>query len=153
MLATRTLRSRRPAARGTGRLLTHAVFAIALVISVVFAHGGACAAVELSEPVAHSAQPAGGGGSAFAHGAHLAAGGVSPVTHGVRCLHRDLPMGHVHGTEQDRSATHPTGVPILPAGLVVILPCPAAPRTARAASSSADIGQGARPDQESVMRV
>ncbi|MFG1962250.1 hypothetical protein [Nonomuraea sp. NPDC049028] len=153
MLATRTLRSRRPAARGTGRLLTHAVFAIALVLSVVFAHGGACAAVELSEPVAHSAQPAGGGVSAFAHGAQPAARGVSPVTHGVRCLHRDLPVGHVHGTEQDRSATNPTGAPTLPAGPAVVLPCPAAPRTAVAASSPADIGGGVRPDQESVMRV
>ncbi|MEV6157431.1 hypothetical protein AB0L53_44545 [Nonomuraea sp. NPDC052129] len=153
MLATRTLRSRRPAARDAGRLLTHAVFAIALVLSVVFAHGGACAAVELSEPVAHSAQLAGGGVSALAHGTHSAAGGVSPVTHGVRCLHRDLPVGHVHGTEQDRSATNPTGAPPVPAGSAVELPRPAAQQTAQAPSSSADIGRGVRPDQESVMRV
>ncbi|MEV0349294.1 hypothetical protein AB0H88_26250 [Nonomuraea sp. NPDC050680] len=141
MLATRTLRSRRPAARGAGRLLTHAMFAIALVLSVVFAHGGACAAVELSERVVHSAHPAGGGGSS--------------APHGVRCLHRDLPVGHVHGTEQDCSATNPTAAPISPAGPAVVLSCPAGARTAVAATAPTGIGRGAGPDRASLclMRV
>lgn len=115
------------------------MFAIALVVSVVFAHGGACAAVELSERVVHSAQPAGGG--------------VSPAAHGVRCLHRDLPVGHVHGTEQGCSATNPTGAPLLLIGPAVVLPGPAQPRIAVAASAPTGIGRVASPDRESVMRV
>ncbi|WP_336208744.1 hypothetical protein [Nonomuraea sp. LPB2021202275-12-8] len=98
MLATRTAPIRRSAVSGAGRLVAHAVLAITLVVSVVFAHGGACAAVELSEPIAHST--------------HLADGGLAAAEQGARCLHRELPAGHQHGTEQDCSAIKPTGTPI-----------------------------------------
>ncbi|WP_344885056.1 hypothetical protein [Nonomuraea antimicrobica] len=94
MLTTRTTASRRPAAFGAGRLLSPVVLVIALVIGTVFAHGGACAAVELSEPVAH--------------GVHFESGAVQESAH---CLHNQLPEHHRHGTEQDFSATGPAATP------------------------------------------
>ncbi|SDL80908.1 hypothetical protein [Nonomuraea jiangxiensis] len=95
MLTTRTIRSRRPAASVAGRLLAHVALALFAVVGVVFAHGGACAAVELSESAAH--------------GVHLEHGGLEPAVHGAYCPHRNLPERHHHGTEQDCGAITPTG--------------------------------------------
>ncbi|MFI6633385.1 hypothetical protein ACIBI7_31290 [Nonomuraea fuscirosea] len=113
MLATRTIRSSRPAASGAGRLLAHLAFVIAMVIGTVFAHGGACAAVELAEPTGHST------GVPTSHHTGVRAGhntGVraeEPVgdTHSAVCLHRNLPPRHQHGTEQDCSAIGPAAPP------------------------------------------
>ncbi|MEO3867593.1 hypothetical protein ABGB18_02050 [Nonomuraea sp. B12E4] len=97
MLTTRTHHSRRPATSRAGRLVAHAALAIALVIGVVFAHGGACAAVEFAESAAHSAPLEG----------HAA----EPAAHHAHCLHRNLPERHHHGTEQDCSAIGPGSAP------------------------------------------
>ena len=74
-----------------------------MIIGVVFAHGGGCAAVMLSEAGAHAG-----------HSVRF-----TPITSvsspDARCLHRELPVGHHHGTEEDCSA----GVSVsfdLPAG-------------------------------------
>ncbi|MEV1176111.1 DUF6153 family protein [Nonomuraea sp. NPDC049784] len=67
---------------------------LVLLIGVVFAHGGACAAMEMSEPVAH--------------GAHL----ENTAVNDARCLHRELPTRHRHGTEQDCSAVNLADTPI-----------------------------------------
>ena len=79
-----------------------------MIISVVFAHGGGCAAVMLSE--------------AGAHTKHTVR--FTPITSlaamDAQCLHRGLPAGHHHGTEQDCSATNPAGAPAsfdVPAGV------------------------------------
>ncbi|MEO3799822.1 hypothetical protein [Nonomuraea sp. B1E8] len=77
--------------------MAHVVLAITLVVSVVFAHGGACAAVELSEGPAHSA--------------HLPGADRAHAEHDARCLHRELPARHRHGTEADCSVTSPAGAP------------------------------------------
>ncbi|MFF4624070.1 hypothetical protein [Nonomuraea jabiensis] len=93
MLTTRTTRSRRP----YGRPAAHAVLALVLLVGVVFAHGGACAAAELSEPVAHSVDL------------------TDTAIYSARCLHRELPPRHQHGTEQDCSAINPADTPIFAA--------------------------------------
>ncbi|MEU6721808.1 hypothetical protein ABZ897_61120 [Nonomuraea sp. NPDC046802] len=120
MLTTRTTRSSRPARRP----MTRAALVLVLLVCAVFAHGGACAAVELSEPVAHGADLAGDFAhsadptSVAAHGAGLvgrAARGadlVGGVVHSVECLHRKLPVRHQHGTEQDCSAVSPVYAPL-----------------------------------------
>ncbi|GAA3235917.1 hypothetical protein [Nonomuraea helvata] len=99
MLTTRTTRSHRPA----GRLTARAAVMLVLLIGVVFAHGGACAAVELSEPAIHAVDPA-------VDPAEGAAVDTAESTVGdtagydARCLHRELPSRHRHGTEPDCSA-------------------------------------------------
>lgn len=93
--------------------MAHALLVIALVVGAVFAHGGACAAVELAESAGHSA--------------HLEERGSEPAHHGDGCLHSSLPEHHRHGTEQDCSASAPAGSTpyvAIPATLSV-----AAPRT------------------------
>ncbi|MEU6797588.1 hypothetical protein ABZ907_38345 [Nonomuraea wenchangensis] len=111
MLATRTIRSDRPADSGAGRLLAHLVFVITMVVGAVFAHGGACAAVELAESAGHSAG--------------VRAEEPAATAHRAVCLHQKLPPGHQHGTEQDCSAIGPATGPaplamqeptVLPAG-------------------------------------
>ncbi|MGW0484050.1 hypothetical protein [Nonomuraea sp. NPDC003214] len=94
MLATRTARSRRPATSAAGRLAGHALLVIVMVLGAVFAHGGACAAVELSEQAGHSADA-----------------GVVTADHDAHCRHRQLPAGHQHGTEQNCSAVSPASPP------------------------------------------
>ncbi|MEU8364323.1 hypothetical protein AB0C27_50730 [Nonomuraea sp. NPDC048882] len=95
MLTTRKIRSSRPADIGAGRLLAHLVFVIVMVVGVVFAHGGACAAVELAESAGHSVR----------------AGEPAGEAHGAACMHRNLPPGHQHGTEQGCSAIGPAAAP------------------------------------------
>ncbi|MGW3352191.1 hypothetical protein ACWDA3_53610 [Nonomuraea rubra] len=97
MLATRPIRYRRPANLGAGRLVAHLVFVIAMVIGAVFAHGGACAAVELAESAGH--------------GAEVRADEPAGNAHSAVCLHQNLPPRHQHGTEQDCSAIGPTAAP------------------------------------------
>lgn len=126
MLATRTDHSRCPAASRAGRLVAHALLAIVMVIGVVFAHGGACAALELSEHSAHLAD----------RGHAADESGVS-ADHDRNCWHRQLPEGHRHGTGPDCSATHPAGpavgVPTLAAVAASSPPSAAEGVTARAA--------------------
>lgn len=96
MNMTRTVRDLgRPAASCAGRVAAHVLLVITLVVGVVFAHGGACAAVELAESASHSA--------------HLEKRASGPVDHGGGCLHNNLPEHHRHGTEQDCSASAPAG--------------------------------------------
>ncbi|MFC4015844.1 hypothetical protein ACFOY2_52145 [Nonomuraea purpurea] len=110
MLTTRTTRFSRPARRP----MTHAVLVLVLLVCAVFTHGGACAAVELSEPTAHGA----GLGGRAAHSAGSESGAAHGVSseddaaHGVGCLHHGLPVRHQHGTEQDCSAISPVHVPM-----------------------------------------
>ncbi|MEU4512418.1 hypothetical protein AB0G05_23240 [Nonomuraea wenchangensis] len=101
MHATRTTRSRRQADSGAGGLLARVVFVIAMMIGAVFAHGGACAALEMAESADHSA------------GARAAEppGTARHAVHNAVCLHRGLPPRHQHGTEQDCSATGPATAP------------------------------------------
>lgn len=91
MLATRMIRSRRPADLGAGRLLAHGMFVIVLIIGAVLAHGGSCAAMEMTETAGQI-----GHAGVRAHDANSAV-----------CAHRSLPPRHQHGTEQDCSATGP----------------------------------------------
>ncbi|MDA0639653.1 hypothetical protein [Nonomuraea ferruginea] len=118
MSATRTTLSRRPAGSRAGRLVSHALLAIVWLIVAVFAHGGACAALELSEQASHSAQLGDGG--------HVAdQGHVAAAQHRAHCWHHQLPERHRHSTEQDGSATHPAGPPTgapMPAAIVVSPP-------------------------------
>ncbi|MED7931384.1 hypothetical protein SMD20_44690 [Nonomuraea sp. LP-02] len=102
MLATRTTRSRRQADSGACRLLARVVFAVAMVIGAVFAHGGACAALEMAESADHSA------GVRAAEPPDTARHAV----HNAVCLHRGLPPRHQHGTELDCSATGPAAAPV-----------------------------------------
>jgi hypothetical protein len=105
MFATRSARSRRPAAFGTGRLLVTAAVGLVMIIGVVFAHGGGCAAMELAEAVAHRTHPQ--------HSVRMTALRpvlpLSGVPQDADCLHRRLPPRHQHGTEQDCSAISPAG--------------------------------------------
>ncbi|MEU7004122.1 hypothetical protein [Nonomuraea sp. NPDC046570] len=125
MLATRSARSGRPAASRAGRLAAHALLAISLVFGVVFAHGGACAAVELAEPgssfLSHSAARSVARSVALST-TYSPVGGLVGVELSSRCAHRELPVGHQHGTEQDCLAITAAG----PAGPLV----PAAPPVA-----------------------
>ncbi|MFG1687196.1 hypothetical protein ACGFNP_44045 [Nonomuraea sp. NPDC049269] len=76
---------------------------LVMIIGVVFAHGGGCAAVMLSEAGAHAE-----------HGVRFTPI-MSVSSPDARCLHRELPVGHHHGTEEDC----PAGVSVsfdLPAG-------------------------------------
>jgi hypothetical protein len=75
--------------------MAHALLVIALVVSAVFTHGGACAAVELAESASHSAHPDGPD--------------LEPAEHDGPCLHSSLPEHHRHGTELDCSASGPAG--------------------------------------------
>ncbi|GGK94473.1 hypothetical protein Sme01_57240 [Sphaerisporangium melleum] len=81
-----------------------AVLALVMIASLVFTHGGACAAVIMSESDWHAVH------------ATVTAPKVSPDT---GCRHHDLPPGHRHGTEQDCSATDPPGVQ-LPAAVQAV---------------------------------
>ncbi|MBT2227704.1 hypothetical protein [Nonomuraea sp. NEAU-A123] len=132
MFATRSVRSRRPALWSAGRLLANALVVLAMIMSVVFAHGGGCAAVMLSE--------------AGAHAEHTAR--FTPITSvsslDARCLHRELPLGHHHGTEQDCSAINPAGVSVsfdLPAGICAS----SAPVAGRFPAASGDLSPPAVP--------
>ncbi|MFI6790690.1 hypothetical protein ACIBG4_25505 [Nonomuraea sp. NPDC050383] len=73
------------------------MLAIALVLDVAFAHGGACAAMELAELATHGAPPG------------LSA--AEPADHDELCQHRSLPEDHRHGTERDCSAIGPADLP------------------------------------------
>ncbi|MFI7129226.1 hypothetical protein ACIBQ1_26230 [Nonomuraea sp. NPDC050153] len=119
MLTTRTVRSRRPAASGAGRSLAHAALAFIAFLGVVFAHGGACAAVEMSEHVAYRA--------------HL----VESAAHGVDCLHRKLPPHHQHGTEQGCSAITPAGTPTMMMPAATSVPSPMSAGEAPSAQAGA----------------
>lgn len=113
MLATRSARFQRPAACRAGRLAAHVLLAISLVLSVVFAHGGACAAVELAEPgISHSLSHSMAGSAALS-GTYSLLSAPAGVELGSRCAHRELPVGHQHGTEKD-SAITPAGSADLP---------------------------------------
>jgi hypothetical protein len=114
----------RPAASGAGRAMAHAMLVIALVIGVVFTHGGACAAVELAEPARHSV--------------HVHERASEPAVHGGGCLHSSLPEHHRHGTEQDCSASAPASSTSYMA-MPVALPA-SAPRTSAEAPSSSAAG-------------
>ncbi|MEV4111550.1 hypothetical protein [Nonomuraea sp. NPDC049695] len=72
---------------------------LVLLVGVVFAHGGACAAMELSEPAIHAVDPA--VDTAVDTAMDPA---VDAAVDGARCLHRELPARHRHGTEPDCSA-------------------------------------------------
>ncbi|MGW4966922.1 hypothetical protein ACWEPL_57700 [Nonomuraea sp. NPDC004186] len=132
MLTTRTTRSRRP----PGWPAAHAVLALVLLIGVVFAHGGACAAVELSEPVAHSVDL------------------KNTAVYSARCLHRELPPRHQHGTEQDCSATNPADTPIF-AAMSTASSVPSAQAAAAATTVPARAAGTAAPYLENlcVMRI
>ncbi|MER7506146.1 hypothetical protein AB0L05_25205 [Nonomuraea pusilla] len=89
--------------------------ALALLAGAVFAHGGACAAVVLSEAGAHRAHMAATHPGHPGHPGHGGHGGhgdmtsrAAPVSGPVsgpvagaygHCSHRDLPELHHHGTE------------------------------------------------------
>ncbi|MFC5822459.1 hypothetical protein [Nonomuraea insulae] len=90
MTVARSFRLRRPATWNAGRLLARALIALALFTGVVFAHGGACAAMVLSE--------------ADVHPAH-----TSLAWQDAGCVHHELPENHRHGTEQELSAFSPDG--------------------------------------------
>jgi len=111
--------------------MAHVALAITLVIGVVFAHGGACAALELSEPAAH-------GPIAVQHGSHATADGPPTARYGARCLHRQLPPGHQHGTEQDCLAIKPVGPPLSAPASATECGAPAI-TTAEAASTPTDL--------------
>ncbi|MDX3106292.1 hypothetical protein [Nonomuraea angiospora] len=132
MLTTLTTRCRRP----PGRPAAHAVLALVLLLGVVFAHGGACAAVELSEPVAHSVDL------------------KDTAVYSARCLHRELPPRHQHGTEQDCSATNPADTPIF-AAMSTASSAPSAQAAAAAATVPARAARAAAPYTENlcVMRI
>ncbi|MGA4992742.1 hypothetical protein [Nonomuraea bangladeshensis] len=144
MLATRTTRSRRHADSGTGGLLARVVFVIAMMIGAVFAHGGACAALEIAESADHSA------GVRAAEPPDTARHAV----HNAVCLHRGLPPRHQHGTEQDCSATGPAAVPA-PSTLQASAVLPAA-RTCGGPSpvkAGSRLSPGQHPESLCVMRV
>lgn len=119
MSATRITRSRRPAPTGAGRLVSHALLAIVSLIVAVFAHGGACATLEMAEQA-----------SRLTHLTETSQEHVNAGQHGEHCWHHQLPDGHRHGTEQDDSAIGPAAPPTpgtLPASVAV--PPPAAAGT------------------------
>ncbi|QYC42010.1 hypothetical protein Nocox_22030 [Nonomuraea coxensis DSM 45129] len=100
---------------------------IVSVVGTVFAHGGACAAVERAEGVSH--------------GTAVESAGTA---YRQPCLHRNLPPRHQHGTEQDCSAIGSAAAPIL------LLPQAALPVTAaralvEAASGPCGSGRAALP--------
>lgn len=144
MSATRTTRSRRPAESGAGRWVAHVVFVIALVVGAVFAHGGACAAVELTESAGHAS----GVRAAAPHG------GPHGDLHSAFCLHRNLPPRHHHGTEQDCSAVAPAGAPAPLAVQAATLSYPAPARAGLPpVADGARRPSGSPPDLLRVMRI
>lgn len=130
------------------------MLALAMIVGVVFTHGGACAAVELAESNA--------AGTHAAHAAHAAHGvqgraGVASARVSRQegtCLHRRLPVRHQHGTEQGCSAFTPANAPVVVA-MAAIAPLsvtPAAPR-ARPVTACAAADVGAGPENLCVMRI
>ncbi|GAA3071046.1 hypothetical protein GCM10017600_56640 [Streptosporangium carneum] len=78
-----------------------------MLVGLVFAHGGACAAVVMSEEGGHAAHTAQG-----PHRTSVWRGEECRVPEAPRdtgCHHRDLPSGHRHGTEGDCSAVVAAG--------------------------------------------
>ncbi|SEU40440.1 hypothetical protein [Nonomuraea wenchangensis] len=121
MFATLSVRTRRPAS-SAARLLTYGLLAISMLVGVVFAHGGACAAVELAETGADTLPALLGPSTARSADATQAGHGRGSAQPEGRCLHRRLPPRHQHGTEQDSSAVSPAGAwvpPPLPAAAAV----------------------------------
>ncbi|MFK4042506.1 hypothetical protein ACI2LC_42465 [Nonomuraea wenchangensis] len=108
MFATLSVRTRRPAS-SAARLLAYGLLAISMLVGVVFAHGGACAAVELAETGADTLPALLGPSTARSADATLAGHGWGSAQPEGRCLHRRLPPRHQHGTEQDCSAVSPAG--------------------------------------------
>ncbi|MEU1721569.1 hypothetical protein ACNF49_35135 [Actinomadura sp. ATCC 39365] len=152
MLTTRSARASRPPASGAGRWWPHAMLALALLISVVFAHGGACAAVELSERAQGGPAPSVQGAHPDVHRHVRWLSGRMPVRD-AGCLHGELPPGHLHGTEQECAATAAsapavTAVPVLAAGPAAVVAGPVRPAP-RAASRQAASGQ----ENSRVMRI
>ncbi|MGC5015779.1 hypothetical protein ACLQ2R_33885 [Streptosporangium sp. DT93] len=145
MPAIPTPRLRRPAALGAGRLVAHAVVVVAVIVGVVFAHGGACAAAQLSNPT--TASPVPNRTTPLAQGA---GGAVQP---GSRCVHRQLPPGQQHDTEQDHySAVASAGTPTFVAAAVVAVSAPGADEAAPAVAAAGRPGAPCR-DNLCVMRI
>ncbi|MGW4408288.1 hypothetical protein ACWEJ6_29945 [Nonomuraea sp. NPDC004702] len=152
MLTSRSARALRPPTSGAGRWWPYAMLALAMLITVVFAHGGACAAVELSER-------AQGGPAPSVQSAHLDVHrhvswlpGRMPVRD-AGCLHGELPPGHLHGTEQECAATAAAAppvaaAPVLAAGPAAVVSGPLRPAL-RAASRQAVSGR----ENLRVMRI
>ncbi|MFE3450650.1 hypothetical protein ACFXJ8_17130 [Nonomuraea sp. NPDC059194] len=100
MLTTRPVRFSGPGALSAGQPLSNVLVALAMVIAALFAHGGGCAAMVLSEASAHSS--------------HIerrtpTTTDTSMSSHDNGCSHRRLPAGHPHGTEEDCAATSAAG--------------------------------------------
>ncbi|MBF8190203.1 hypothetical protein ITP53_31655 [Nonomuraea sp. K274] len=138
MPATRSPRLRRPAAPAAWRRVAGACLALVMVITVLFANGCACAAVELSEQVAYSAGEA---------------AGPPPARHDARCLRQELPVRHKHGTEQNCSAISPAGASTFLVPATVCLS--SAPAPAGSASISAHAARPAATELENlcVLRI
>ncbi|GGS62145.1 hypothetical protein GCM10010176_000020 [Nonomuraea spiralis] len=154
MLMTRSAGACRPPLPGAGRWLTHAVLAMALLITVVFAHGGACAAVELSERASGGPAPAAVQDAASGLHRHVTwSSGRMPVQD-AECLHGELPLGHLHGTEQNCSAVAAASAPVVAA--VCALPAvPAGPAalSVRAAPPAVPAGVAPGHGYPCVMRI
>ncbi|MET8156840.1 hypothetical protein ABZT47_10740 [Sphaerisporangium sp. NPDC005289] len=82
-----------------------AALMLVMITSLVFAHGGACAAVIMSESDGH-----------VLHETVT----VLEMSPDADCRHHDLPPGHRHGTEQECSATDPPSVQVPSAAQAVL---------------------------------
>ncbi|MEV4400440.1 hypothetical protein [Nonomuraea sp. NPDC049607] len=152
MLTTRSARTRRPPAPGAGRWLPRAVLALAMLITVVFAHGGACAAVELSERVQSGSAPTLQSAHLDAHRHVRRLSGRMPVL-AAGCLHGELPPGHLHGTEQQCSATAASAPAVAAVPSLAALPVAVAAVPVRPAPRAAPREPAPGPERLPVMRI
>ncbi|MEU8246297.1 hypothetical protein [Nonomuraea sp. NPDC048916] len=101
MFTTRSARFRRPAGSFSVRALGNALIALCLMTGALLMHGGACAALIISES---------------GHVQHTVAESSRTDAQGEPCSHGQLPSGHRHGAEPDLT-TSTTSDPDLPGTL------------------------------------
>lgn len=116
--------------------MAQALVVLAMIVGVVFAHGGACAALVLSEAAAHDV-----------HGhSHASAPTATAISQVTACAHDELPARHHHGMEQDLSVPAapltsfcPAGAPPSPTQAARVLHAPNSGTTQFSRTALADL--------------
>ncbi|MCG5212956.1 hypothetical protein [Streptosporangium sp. KLBMP 9127] len=141
MFTTRSVRRHRPAGSFSGRMVANALIAVYLVVGLAFTHGGACAALIISEAAGHAG-----------HTAQYAP--TTTGSPGSGCSHDDLPSGHRHGAEHDTSTATVPGaeMPAAEPSATPVLSCLPTERNVRTSYDNSTF-PNPRPPNLYVMRI